>query len=54
VISPDDRHAFVTAEGQSGRPATVDVIDLGTLTKVATVDVAPQAAGIDSWKIVAR
>ena len=28
-----------------------EVIDLGTLKTVATVDVAPQAAGIDFWKM---
>lgn len=54
VISPDDRYAFVTAEGLSTEPGTVDVIDLGTGRKVASVDVAAQAAGIDFWKMEPR
>lgn len=54
VISPDDRYAFVTAEGQSGEPGTVDVIDLGARRKVASVDVAPQASGIDFWRMEGR
>jgi DNA-binding beta-propeller fold protein YncE len=51
VISPDDRYAFVTVEGVGADPGTVDVIDLRTLTKVASVDVGQQAGGIDFWKV---
>ena len=29
---------------------TVDVIDLGTLQRVVSVDVGQQAGGIDFWK----
>jgi hypothetical protein len=50
VISPDDRYAFVTQEGVGAEPGTVDVIDLRTLTRVASVDVGQQAGGIDFWK----
>jgi YVTN family beta-propeller protein len=50
VISPDDRYAFVTDEGVGSQPGTVDVIDLGALTKVASVDVGQQAGGIDMWQ----
>ena len=50
VISPDDRYAFVTQEGVGAEPGTVDVIDLSTLARVASVDVGQQAGGIDYWK----
>ncbi len=51
VVSPDDRYAFITVEGIGSEPGTVEVIDLGSLKTVATVDVGPQAAGIDFWKM---
>lgn len=51
VVSPDDRYAFVTVEGIGSEPGTVEVIDLRTFKTVATVDVAPGAAGIDFYKI---
>jgi len=50
VVSPDDRYAFISVEGVGEEPGTVEVIDLATLKTVATVDVGPQAAGIDFWK----
>jgi DNA-binding beta-propeller fold protein YncE len=50
VISPDDRYAFVSQEGVGAEPGTVDVIDLRTLARVASVDVGQQAGGIDFWK----
>jgi len=50
VISPDSRYAFVTAEGVGGEPGAVDVIDLGTNERVASVDVGQQAGGIAFWK----
>jgi len=50
VVSPDDRYAFVSVEGVGAEPGTVEVIDLSSLKTVATVDVGPQAAGIDFWK----
>jgi len=50
VVSPDDRYAFISVEGVGTEPGTVEVIDLATLKTVATVDVGPQAAGIDFWK----
>jgi DNA-binding beta-propeller fold protein YncE len=50
VISPDDRYAFVTQEGVGAERGTVDVIDLRTLARVASVDVGQQAGGIDFWK----
>ena len=52
AISPDDRYAFVTDEGVGSQPGTVDVIDLHSLGRVASVDVGQQAGGIDVWKTV--
>ena len=54
VVSPDDRYAFVSVEGVGAEPGTVEMIDLGTLKTIATVDVAPQAGGIDFYKMTAR
>jgi DNA-binding beta-propeller fold protein YncE len=50
AISPDSRYAFVTQEGVGSEPGAVDVIDLRTLARVASVDVGQQAGGIDFWK----
>lgn len=50
VISPDGRYAFVSVEGVGMEPGTVEMIDLRALKTVATVDVAPQAGGIDFYK----
>ena len=50
VVSPDDRYAFVSVEGIGTEPGTVEMIDLRSLKVVATVDVAPQAGGIDFFK----
>ena len=50
AVSDDDRYAFVSIEGTGSQPGTVDVIDLGALVKVATLDVGQQAGGIDFWK----
>lgn len=47
VVSADDRYAFISVEGIGSQPGTVDVIDLRALVKVATVDVGPQAGGIE-------
>ena len=50
VVSPDNRYAFVTVEGIAAEPGTVEIIDLTNLQTVTTVDVAPQAGGIDVIK----
>jgi DNA-binding beta-propeller fold protein YncE len=50
AVSPDDRYAFVSVEGVGSQPGTVEVIDLRALRTVATVDVGPQAGGIDVWR----
>jgi len=51
VISPDSRYAFVSAEGVGGEPGAVDVFDLETHERVASVDVGQQAGGIAFWKM---
>ena len=53
AVSSDDRYAFVTQEGVGSEPGAVDIIDLRTLTKVATIDIGQQAGGIDFWKATA-
>jgi DNA-binding beta-propeller fold protein YncE len=51
VVSPDNRYAFISVEGVGSEPGTVEVIDLNSLTTVATVDLPEQAAGIDFFKM---
>src|SRR5262245_64187679 len=51
AVTPDDRYAFISVEGIAADPGTVELIDLRSLKTIATVDVAPQAGGIDFWKI---
>jgi len=52
AVSSDDKYAFVTVESVGAQPGTVDIIDLTTQAKVASVDVGPQAGGIDFWKTI--
>jgi DNA-binding beta-propeller fold protein YncE len=47
AVTHDDRFAFVTVEGVASEPGTVEVVDLAALKTVATVDVPPQAGGVD-------
>lgn len=54
VVSPDGRYAFVTAEGKGAEPGVVDVIDLRSKERVASVDVGLQAGGIAFWRIDER
>jgi DNA-binding beta-propeller fold protein YncE len=54
AISTDSRYAFVSSEGVGAEPGKVDVYDLGSLTRVASVDVGQQAGGIAFWKVEAR
>jgi len=51
AISPDGRYAFVSAEGKGAEPGVVDIVDLESLEKVASVDVGLQAGGIAFWKM---
>lgn len=46
AVTPDARYVFVTVEGVSSEPGRVDVVDLTTLERVATVEVGQQAGGI--------
>ncbi len=50
VVSSDDRYVFISQEGIGSEPGAVDVIDLRSLQKVATVDIGQMAGGIDFWK----
>lgn len=50
VIAPDDRFAFVSNEGVGGEPGTVDVIDLESLERVASVEAGLQAGGLAFWR----
>lgn len=47
VVSADGRYVFISVEGVAAEPGTVEQIDLTTLKIVSTVDVAPQAGGLD-------
>jgi DNA-binding beta-propeller fold protein YncE len=47
AIASDDRYAFVSVEGVGTEPGTVEMFDLRSLKRAATVDVPPQAGGID-------
>jgi DNA-binding beta-propeller fold protein YncE len=51
VVSPDSRYAFISVEGIGSEPGTLEVIDLESLKTAATVDLPPQAAGVDFWKM---
>jgi DNA-binding beta-propeller fold protein YncE len=51
AVTPDSRYAFVSSEGVGAAPGKVDVYDLRSLTKVASVDVGQQAGGIAFWKM---
>ncbi len=51
AIAPDNKYAFISVEGIGGEPGTVDVLDLESLTKVASVNIGKQAGGIAFWKI---
>lgn len=53
VITPDSRYGFVTSEGVGAEPGKVDIYDLGTRARVASVDVGQQAGGIAFWKMAA-
>ena len=54
VVSPDQRYAFVSVEGMAAEPGTIVMIDLASGQRAASVDVAPQAGGIDFWKAEPR
>ncbi|TVP46561.1 MAG: YncE family protein [Gemmatimonadales bacterium] len=49
TISPDGRYAFVSVEGIGAEPGKVDIYDLDTLHRAASVPVGLQASGITFW-----
>ena len=51
VLAPDGKYAFVSSEGKGSEKGTLDVFDLTTDKKVATVELGLQAGGITFWKI---
>lgn len=51
ALSPDSRYAFVSVEGVGAEPGKVDIFDLATAARVASVPVAQQAGGIAFWKM---
>ncbi|MEX2285411.1 MAG: YncE family protein [Gemmatimonadota bacterium] len=51
VVSPDGWYAFVTNEAIGSTRGTVDVIDLRTMQRVASVAAEYQPGGIDFWRM---
>jgi DNA-binding beta-propeller fold protein YncE len=51
TVSSDSRYAFVSVEGKGAQPGKVEIFDLTSFTKAATVDVGQQASGITFWKM---
>lgn len=51
AISPDDRFAFISAEGIGGESGVVDIIDLDSLKIADVIEIGKQAAGITFWKM---
>ena len=51
VVTPDGRYTFVSVEGVAGEPGMVEVIDLATYERVATMEVGKQAGGIAFWRM---
>lgn len=47
--SPDSRYAFITAESIGADPGSLDMIDLSTMTKVATLPLPAQPTGVTVW-----
>lgn len=47
AVTADNRYAFISNEGVGSEKATVDVLDLGIMKIVATVEVGQQAGGVD-------
>jgi DNA-binding beta-propeller fold protein YncE len=51
AVSPDGRFAFVSVEGVGAEPGKVDVYDLDSLSRVASVPTGLQASGITFWSM---
>jgi DNA-binding beta-propeller fold protein YncE len=54
AISDDDRYAVVSVEGVGAEPGTLEMIDLGSLSRVASGDVGQMAGGVDFWRSAPR
>jgi len=50
AYSPDNRHAFISAESIGSDPGSVDMIDLATFKVVSTFPVPAQPTGISIWQ----
>jgi len=53
AVTPDSRYAFVTVEGVGSEPGKVDIVDLGTRRRAASVAVGQQATGVAVVPVVA-
>jgi len=51
VASSDSRYAFVTNEAVGSTRGTLDVFDLASMERVASVSLGHQSGGIDFWEI---
>lgn len=51
VASPDSRYVFVSNEAVGSTRGTLDVFDLATMERVATVRLGHQSGGIDFWRM---
>lgn len=51
VVSPDSRYAFISVEGVGGEPGKVDIYDLKSFERIASVETGKQASGIAFWKM---
>jgi len=51
VASSDNRYAFVTNEAVGSTRGTLDVFDLQSMQRVASVELGHQSGGIDFWEI---
>jgi DNA-binding beta-propeller fold protein YncE len=50
AYSPDGRYAYVTQESVGADPGAIDVIDLGTLQKIATMPIPLQPTAVTIWR----
>ncbi|HEY2805052.1 MAG TPA: hypothetical protein VGI92_04255 [Gemmatimonadales bacterium] len=50
AYGPDGRYAFVTQESVGADPGAVDVIDLSTLQKIATMPIPLQPTAVTIWR----
>lgn len=51
VVTPDGRYAMVTNEAMGSVRGTLDVFDLRSFERVASVELVHQPGGIDFWRV---